>query len=104
MYAVVKVGSYQYKVSEGDEIQPNRLKEKEGKSMNLDKVLLYTSGHDIRIGQPFLKDVSVTAQVVTHTLDEKKIAFKYRKRKDSCRKIGHRQKLTVLSITKITAK
>lgn len=104
MYAVVQLGSHQYKVSEGDAIEVDRLREKEGKSINLDKILLFASGKDIRIGQPYLKDVTVTAQVVKDILGDKKIAFKYRLRKDSSSKIGHRQKLAILNITKITAK
>ncbi len=104
MYAIVQVGSSQVKVSEGDVIDAHRIKEEVGKSVALDKVLLFAKGSDIRIGQPYLKDVKVTAKVVRHDLDEKIVAYKYRKRKNSASKIGHRQKLTVLNITKISAK
>jgi len=104
MYAVVEVGSFQYKVSEGDTIEVNRLDEKPGKSITLDPVLIYAHGKDIRIGQPQLKDIKVKARVVDHTLDEKKIAFKHRRRKGYTRKVGHRQKLTALMIEKIEAK
>ena len=103
MYAVVKIGSSQFKVSEGDTIYANRLDAEKGKSVTLDNVLLYAKGSDIRVGQPTLKDVKVTAKVVDQTLDQKVIAFKYRRRKDSATKIGHRQKLTKLNITKIAA-
>ena len=102
MYAVVQVGSYQYRVSEGDLIEANRLEEEKGKNVTLDKVLLYANGSDIRVGQPFLKGVKVTAKVVDHALGEKVIAFKFRRRKGYKKKKGHRQKLTVLNITKIS--
>jgi len=103
VYAIIQVGSTQFKVSEGDVINAHRLNEKEGKSITVDKVLLFAKGTDVRIGQPYLKDVKVTAKVVKHDLDDKVVAYKYRKRKNSARKIGHRQKQTALNITKITA-
>ncbi len=103
MYAIVQVGSSQIKVSEGDVIDAHRIKEEAGKSITLDKVLLFAKGSDIRIGQPYLKDVRVTAKVVGHHLDDKVVAYKYRLRKNSSSKIGHRQKLTALNITKISA-
>jgi large subunit ribosomal protein L21 len=102
MFAVIQVGSFQFKVAEGDVINVSRVKNQEGKSVTLDKVLMFSKGSDIRIGQPFLKDVKVTAKVEKHLLNDKVIAFKYRRRKQSATKIGHRQKLTTLNITKIS--
>ena len=90
-------------VSEGDVIDAHRIKEETGKNVVLDKVLLFAKGSDIRIGQPYLKDVKVTAKVIEHHSGDKIVAYKYRKRKNSARKIGHRQKLTALNITKISA-
>ena len=104
MYAVVQVGSTQYKVSEGDTIETNRLESEKGKNVTLDKVLLYVDGQDIRIGQPFLKEAKVTAKVLEHPLAKKVIAFKFRRRKNYSKKIGHRQRLTLLNITKIAIK
>ncbi len=103
MYAIVQVGSSQMKVSEGDVIDAHRVKEEAGKSITLDKVLLFAKGTDIRIGQPYLKDVKVTAKVVGHHSDDKVVAYKYRLRKKTARKVGQRQKLTALNITKISA-
>jgi len=103
MYAVIQMGSSQYKVSEGDSIEVNRLESSKKKSIAVDKVLLYAKGSDIQIGQPYLKDVKVSAEIEKDTLGEKVVAFKYRRRKDSASKKGHRQKLTTLKITKITA-
>ena len=103
MFAVVQIGSGQYKVSEGDLIDAHRFQDDEGKKVTLDKVLVFAKGSDVRIGQPYLKDVKVQAKVVRHLLDDKVTAFKYRKRKDSASKIGHRQRLTALSIEKISA-
>lgn len=103
MFAVVQIGSAQYKVSEGDIIDADRFQDDEGKVVTLDKVLVYAKGSEVRIGRPYLKDVKVQAKVVRHLLDDKLVAFKYRKRKDSASKIGHRQRLTALSIEKIAA-
>lgn len=101
MYAIIQVGSSQIKVSEGDVIDADRFKEEEGKIVTLDKVLLFAKGSDIRIGQPYLKDVKVTAKVIKHGLGDKVVAYHYRKRKNSAKKTGHRQRLTSLNITKI---
>ena len=103
MYAVIQVGSLQYKVSEGDVIDANRIRQDQGKDVILDKVLLFANDMDVRIGQPYLPDVKVTAKVVGHSLGEKLVAYKFRKRKNSATKKGHRQKRTVLKITKIMA-
>jgi large subunit ribosomal protein L21 len=104
MYAIVQVGSYQYKVTEGDVIEANRMEGDKGQTFILDKVLFFAEDQDIRIGQPYLADVEVEARVVDHTLDDKRVAFKFRRRKDFAFKKGHRQKLTALNITRITAK
>jgi len=104
MFAIVQLGALQYKVAEGDVVEPTRLKEKDGATIKLDKVLLFSNDADVRVGRPFLSDVAVEAQVVKETLGEKLIAFKFRRRKNYARKKGHRQKLTALKITKITAK
>jgi len=103
VYTIVQIGSTQFKVSEGDMIDTDRLKQEPGQTITLDKVLLFANGTDVRIGQPYLKDVTVSATVVNHDLGRKVIAFKYRRRKNSASKIGHRQKQTVLNITRITA-
>lgn len=103
MYAIIQVGSSQVKVAEGDVIDAHSIAEEVGQNITLDKVLLFAKDADIRIGQPYLNDVKVTAKVVDHDLGDKVVAFKYRKRKNSASKKGHRQKRTVLNITAISA-
>lgn len=104
MFAIIKVGACQYKVAEGDVIRPNRMKVAEGDKVTLDQVLFYANGSDVRVGQPYLKDVEVRADVVGEDLGDKVVAFKYKLRKGYERKVGHRQKQTLLSIAKIAAK
>ena|SRR3989338_7384868 len=104
MYAVVQIGSKQYKVTQGDSITADRLSDEVNKTVTLDHVLLYVDGPDVRVGQPYLKDVKVSAKVLDHSLGNKVIALKFRRRKDSTTKRAHRQKLTALNITKIAVK
>lgn len=101
MFAIVEVGAQQYKVSEGESIETHLLDGKPDKTITLDKVLFFTDGSDIKIGQPYLKDIKVTAKVVDHHLADKVISYKYLRRKNVFWKKGHRQKLTTLNITKI---
>ena len=101
MFAVIQVGSSQFKVSEGDVISTQPLGKIKGEIVTFDKVLLFANDSDVRIGQPYLEDVSVTAEVIRERLDQKIISYKYRRRKNSARKKGHRQPLTDLSIKKI---
>ncbi len=102
MFAIIELGSAQHKVSEGDTIQINRLKEKEGKKIVLDQVLLVADGQTVKIGQPYLKDAKVNAEILGDDLGPKTISYKFKRRKGYKRKRGHRQKLTNLSITKIS--
>ena len=103
MYVVVEIGSSQFKVREGDIISPNRLPEGVDEEITLNKVLMYANEDDVRVGKPYLDNVKVSAKVKKHDLDEKVVAFKYRRRKDSAVKKGHRQKITNLMIVKIDA-
>jgi large subunit ribosomal protein L21 len=103
MYAIVQVGSQQYKISEGDVVSVQKLDDK-GLSVRLEKVLLLEDGATIKVGQPFLTDVKVMATIVAQEKDDKVVSFKYSKRKNTSWKKGHRQKLTTLKISKIEAK
>jgi len=103
MYAVIQIGSAQYKIAEGDRIQANRLDYEIGQDVQLDQVLLCADGENIKVGTPFLKGAKVKVKVLEHVRADKVIAFKYRKRKDSARTHGHRQDLTALEIVKISA-
>ena len=101
IYAIVQLGSRQYKVSQGDSIDTALIHDKEGASVTWDKVLLFANGSTVKVGQPYVKGIKVTAKVIRHFKADKVISFKYRRRKDSLWKKGHRQRLTTLNITKI---
>ena len=103
MYVIIQIGSLQYKVAEGDIISIEKLEKKENDAVTLEKVLLLSDGQSVRVGQPFLNNVRVTAKVLKDTKGEKELSFKYLRRKNHNWRRGHRQQLTNLSITKIAA-
>lgn len=103
MFAVVQVSGNQYHVAEGDVIKVQRLDYKAGKEITIDDVVLFVNGDEIRVGQPFVKNVKVSAKVVGEEKEKRVLTFKYRKRKNSASARGHRQTKTTLSITKISA-
>jgi large subunit ribosomal protein L21 len=101
MYAIIEVGAKQYSVKKGDVIEVEKQEAKEGKDITFDKVLLVSKDKKIELGQPHVKGAKVEAQVIKHIKDEKKISFKYRRRKSSHWTKGHRQQLTRLKIKEI---
>jgi len=101
MYAIIEVGAKQYSVKKGDIIDVEKQAAKEGKDITLDKVLLVSKEKKVELGQPYLKEAKVEAQVLKHLKGEKVISFKYRRRKSSHWKKGHRQQLTRLKIKDI---
>ncbi|MFH1753396.1 MAG: 50S ribosomal protein L21 [Candidatus Omnitrophota bacterium] len=104
MYAIVETGGKQYRVKKNDTFDVEKLDVKAGKDVKLDKVLMYVDGKNVEIGQPYLKNVKVTCEVLANIKSKKVISFKYRRRKSSRSKIGHRQKLTKLKIKEIEIK
>ena len=103
MIAVVKTGGKQYKISEGDVIQVEKLDGKVGETINLDKVLICGEGNSIKVGSPYLEGCSVVCEVTEQLRGKKIIVFKKHRRKNYRRKNGHRQSLTRLRVTGITA-
>ncbi|MCU0651011.1 MAG: 50S ribosomal protein L21 [Candidatus Omnitrophica bacterium] len=103
MYAVIAISGKQYLVKEGDTIDVDRQVIEEGKSMTISDVLLVVNGDEVSIGQPNVAKASVKAEALKHFRGEKLITFKYRRRKSSHTKKGHRQDLTRLEIKKIVA-
>lgn len=101
MYAIIEVGSKQYRVSPGEEICVEKLDIKEGKPVTLDKVLLFRDNTNILIGKPYLGDVKIECEVLEHFKGRKQISYKYRRRKSSHWKKGHRQLLTRIRIKEI---
>src|SRR4030042_2323059 len=104
MYAVIETGSKQYKVAKDDIILIERLEVKEGKALKLGNVLLVKEGNSVHVGSPYLKGAGVTCEVLGEVRGDKLIAYKYKKRKSSKKKIGHRQNLLKLKVKSIELK
>ena len=102
MYAVIRTGGKQYRVSTGEKLRIEKLPSDVGKELVLDEVLLVGEGQAIRVGTPVVKGASVKAKIVSHGLGEKAMTFKMRRRKNSKRHRGHRQGYTEIEITGIT--
>ena len=99
MFAVIKTGGKQYRVASGDVIKVEKLEVEAGQTVTLDQVLMV----DGKIGTPRVADATVSAEVVAQDRGPKIIVFKKKRRQNYRRKNGHRQDLTVLRITDITA-
>ena len=103
MYAVLKTGGKQYKVSQNDVIIVERLSGESGAKINLDKVLMIGEGENTTVGTPTIEGALVAAEVLEHKRGDKITVFKKKRRKNYRRTMGHRQELTVLRITDILA-
>ena len=100
-YAIIETGGKQYKVTEGQTINVERLQAEEGGSVQLDKVLLLADGEIITVGKPLVEGARVMATVKENGKGDKVIVFKYKSKVRYRRKNGHRQQFTCLSIDKI---
>jgi len=101
-YAVVDDNGRQHRVVEGTEVLIDlRADAMPGDSVVFDKVLVCRGKDGVRVGSPTVEGARVTAEVVGQTSAKKIIVFKYRRRKDSRRKQGHRQKYTKVRIGQI---
>ena len=103
MYAVIKTGGKQYKVSDGSILKVEKLGLDEGSSVEFDKVLMIADGDDVKVGAPYLDGGKVTATVVTVGRHKKIKTVKFRRRKHHRKQMGHRQHFTQVKITGITA-
>lgn len=103
MFAVIKTGGKQYKVAQDDVLEIEKLEVEAGGTVTFDEVLLVSGDAGVSVGAPTVAGASVTAEVVEQTRGPKVISFKKRRRQNSKRKRGHRQHLTVVKITGITA-
>jgi len=104
MYAVIRTGSKQYKVSPGDRITVEKLEVPEGKKYTFEDVVLYHDGESIVASPKELVKVKVAAKVVDQGRSVKTVVYKYKPKKGYHRKRGHRQQLTRLEIEEITVR
>jgi large subunit ribosomal protein L21 len=104
MYAVVNTGGKQYKVQQGEILRVEKIPGDVGSPVTFDRVLMFSDGENVSIGQPELDNVAVEGHIVEQGKAKKIIVFKYKRRKRYRRKQGHRQTFTAVQIDSIAAK
>jgi large subunit ribosomal protein L21 len=103
MYAIILDGSRQLKVQEGEEIDIDYRKASAGSQVSFDRVLAVGADSGLKFGLPLLEGATVMAEVVGIGQGPKLVVQKFRRRKNSRRKTGHRQMVTRVRIGKISA-
>jgi large subunit ribosomal protein L21 len=103
MFAVIKTGGKQYRVAANDVITVAKLAAEPGGAVTFDSVISLTGESGTQVGAPLVAGATVSGEVVKQTRGDKVIAFKKRRRQNSRRKRGHRQDLTIVRITGISA-
>lgn len=101
MFAVIKTGGKQYKVTADDVLQIEKLNAEAGDAIIFDEVLMVGADGDVTIGTPLVEGASVAAELVEQKRDKKIVVFKKKRRQNYRRKAGHRQHLSVVRITDI---
>ena len=102
MYAIIVTGGKQYKVEEGKSLFVEKLDAKQGDKVTFDKVVL-VSGDDTKIGTPFVDGAAVEGTVEKQGKEKKVVTFKYKPKKHTHTKKGHRQPYTKVTIDTINA-
>lgn len=100
-YAIIQTGGKQYRVSEGDILEVERLTARPATTMTFSDVLLYVSDGDVQVGMPVVKGMSVQAEVLADVRGEKIRVTKFKAKARYRRTTGHRQALSQVKITQI---
>lgn len=103
MFAVIKSGGRQYKVSVGEILEVNSLPVEEGEEVRLEEILLISDADRTLVGTPFVANAAVVATATRHGRGEKVVIFKYKSKKRIRHRRGHRQEVTYLTIEDILA-
>ncbi|MFA6119569.1 MAG: 50S ribosomal protein L21 [Parachlamydiales bacterium] len=101
MYAIIQTGSKQYKIEEGGTYEIELLSDINDGIVEFKEILLLNDGNKIIVGKPFVDNCKVNAEVVEQVKGPKVITYKYKERKNSRRKKGHRQKYLKIKVNKI---
>ena len=103
-FAVIQTGGKQYKVSASEILKIERLNNEEGKTVEFKNVLFLNDDKTIEIGNPNIQGAKVEATILKNTKNKTILVFKKRRRKNSRKKYGHRQLVSLIRITKIFSK
>lgn len=101
LYAIFESGGKQHRVIEGETLKLEKIEVGTGEAVVFDKVYLVANGADIKIGAPVVEGATVTAEVVAHGRADKVKIIKFKRRKHSMKRQGHRQWFTEVKITGI---
>ena len=101
MYAIIETGGKQYKVEQGDMVSVEKLGAEAGDTVTFDKVLAVSDESGLKVGTPYVSGTAVTGEVVENGKGKKVVVFKYKPKKDSKSKQGHRQPYTMVEIKAI---
>ena len=102
MYAVIKTGGKQHRVTEGDVIAIEKINGDRGEAVVFDQVLMGEKEGDIRVGRPVVEGAKVVGEILAQTKGDKLTVYKTKKRKGYHKKTGHRQQLTSMKIREIS--
>ena len=101
MYAVIVSGGKQHRVEEGEILRLEKIEAETGATISFDQVLMVANGEDVKIGTPVVGGATVEAEVMSHGRGDKVTIIKFRRRKHSMKRQGHRQWYTEVKITGI---
>lgn len=102
MYAVVKIGGHQYRVSEGDVLFVDKQSDETDQKLTFDEVLLTNDDGNVTVGQPVVEGAAVEATLLDNVKSDKVIVFKKKRRKGYQVKRGHRQPMSQIEINSIS--
>ena len=103
MFAVIRTGGKQYKVSEGDKLDVEKLDVQEGQKVVFDEVLAVYDDKEMKTGKPLLEKAQVEGELISQKRGEKVFTVKQKPKKRYLKKQGHRQNISEVKITKITS-
>lgn len=103
MYAIIETGGKQYKVKKGDVIDIELLSDASNKQVAFEQILFLHDGATSKVGQPCVAKSQVIGEIIDQVKGPKVIAYKYKQRKNSRRKVGHRQSYSRVKIVDITS-
>jgi large subunit ribosomal protein L21 len=100
-FAIIQTGGKQYKVSASEILKIEKLEKQEGKTVEFKNVLFLENNKQTEIGNPHIQGAKVEATILKNTKNKTILVFKKRRRKNSRKKYGHRQPISLIRITKI---
>jgi large subunit ribosomal protein L21 len=101
MYAIIKTGGKQYRVSQGDIFNVEKLEGEPGTKLSFDEIFAVGEGASLKVGTPIVAGAKVAGEIITHGRARKVIVVKFKRTRNYKRKRGHRQSFTRIRITSI---